>query len=78
MGEHRSRLWKRATFARGLAAGVVASHVCKGETRQHGKPDVAGSEIPAGNPRGTGRAAAGGGKVRCSDEASNDRGANGP
>jgi hypothetical protein len=37
-----------------------------------------GREIPAGNPRGTGRAAAGGGKVRSSDETSNDRGAKGP
>jgi TnpA family transposase len=43
-----------------------------------GSPPWRGREIPAGNPRGTGRAAAGGGKVRSSDETSNDRGAKGP
>ena len=32
----------------------------------------------AGDPRGTGRAAVDGGKVRSSEETSNDRGAKGP
>ena len=53
--------------------------MCSKEKRVNmGSPTWAGREIPTGNPRGTGRAAAGGGKFRSSDETSNDRGAKGP
>lgn len=62
--------WKH----RGSGDGMSA----KGTGSQHGKPDTEGSKIPTRRPRGTGWAESGGGKVRSSDEASNDRRAKGP
>jgi hypothetical protein len=59
---------------RGSGDGMSA----KGRGGQHGKPDTVGRKIPTGVPRGTDRAESGGGEVRSSNEASNDRGAKGP
>ena len=65
-----STVWKH----RGSGDGMSA----KEQDVKHGKPDTEGRKIPTRDPRGTGWAESGGGKVRSSDETSNDRGAKGP
>src|ERR1700752_3658253 len=59
---------------RGSGDGMSA----KGTGSQHGKPDTVGRKIPTGASRGANWAGSGGGEVRNSSEASNDRGAKGP
>ena len=62
--------WKH----RGSGDGIIA----KDQEVNTGKPGGAGSKIPTRGRRGIDWAESGGGKVRSSDETSNDRGAKGP
>jgi hypothetical protein len=62
--------WKH----RGNGDGMSA----KDQEVNTGSPMQRESEIPTRGPRGTDWAESGGGKVRSSDETSNDRGAKGP
>ena len=64
-------VWKH----RGSGDGMSA----KEQDVNTGNPiDTEGRKIPTRDPRGTGWAESGGGKVRSSTETSNDRGAKGP